>query len=1044
MLSLWCDKAAIDYTLVLKLPLAILCLGRFAPKHALVAGRPVLSRHPLLPRMCLSMNSLRLRFDILRAIVAFWVYSLSLSLLVVDRIGRTDSACAAGPEVTEAEKLAFFEKKIRPVLESRCLSCHGDKKNVPDGGLRLDRAVGWRQGGDSGPAVVPGDSAKSLIVSAIHYESLEMPPDGRLPDEVIADFKRWIDDGAIDPRTDSLPVLQQGLKIDWEVAKNYWAFQPPRASAAPDVVGKDWLRDPVDHYVLAKLEEEGLTPAPDADPLVRLRRLAFDVTGLPPSPELISTFRSDPSEQHWGRVVDEMLHSPEFAEHWARHWLDIARYADSNGSDFNATFHDAWRYRDFVIRSFAEDKPFDRFVVQQLAGDLMPADDPETLAENLVATGFLMLGAKMLSERDKAKLEMDVVDDMIDTVGRSLLGLTLGCARCHDHKFDPIPTDDYYALAGIFKSTQVLDGESQKYVSTWHKRPLPVAQERSDAHAKYQKRLAELTKALEEAKERVKSAELAKPVSAGSLVIDDSEAELVGDWLKTTYTKPFHGNGYVHDQNRNKGKCEIRFPGPPNAGRYEVRIAFTAGGNRASNVPVELNLGSSNKGTEMPSGDAPSQVVRLVVNQRESVAIEPYWHSLGVFDFCGDQRTSLIIRNTGTDGFVLADAVAYLPEDQERSEQAVLVPEPSLDSEAERNDAKLAVKKAEKGLKDWEKMKPDPLPMAMAVRDRDAANIADTFVCIRGEVDKPGATVPRGFLRICSEPSAGEIAIPTGQSGRMELAAWITDPDNPLTARVIVNRVWLKLFGEGLVRTPDNFGSQGARPTHPELLDHLAVEFVRDGWSIRRLIRRLVMTRTYQQAALNSDADVTKDPDNRWLSRAARRRLPVEAMRDTLLLAADILDYTPSIAPMSGFGVLVSQNVATPEEVAVTPTAKRSIYLPIIRGELPSLFVTFDFADPDLIVGRRESTNVPAQGLAMLNNPEVREWCDQIAARLLRDYPDDPGRLTAVHHLLLHRDPFGPQAKSLLDFVASYDDQRLGWAKAVQAMIASTEFRFLD
>ena len=286
---------------MLKLPLVILYLGRFAPKHALVTGRPVLGRHLLLLRMCLLMTSLRHRFDILQTFVAFWVSSLSLSLFVIDRGGRTDSVFAAEPELAEAEKLAFFEKKIRPVLESRCLSCHGDKKDLPDGGLRLDRAIGWRQGGDSGPAIVPGDSAKSLIISAILYESLEMPPDGRLPDEVIADFKRWIDDGAIDPRTDSLPVLQQGMKIDWEAAKTYWAFQPPRSSTAPVVIGKDWLRDPIDRYVLAKLEEEGLTPAPDAEPLVRLRRLAFDLTGLPPSPDLIAAFRSDPSEQHWAR-----------------------------------------------------------------------------------------------------------------------------------------------------------------------------------------------------------------------------------------------------------------------------------------------------------------------------------------------------------------------------------------------------------------------------------------------------------------------------------------------------------------------------------------------------------------------------------------------------------------------------------------------------------------------------------------------------------------------------------------------------------------------
>lgn len=970
-------------------------------------------------------------------LVCWFVAALSAVAVEVD---------GTEPVSATAEQVAFFESKIRPVLVARCLGCHSQEEGKPDGGLTLDRAAGWRIGGDSGPAIIPGNSAASLLLSAIRYESIEMPPGGKLPDEVIADFEKWIADGAADPRDGAMAEGLRRGEIDWNQARQFWAFLPPRVTSPPEVSNVAWSRDVVDTYVLSRLEAEGLTPSPDADPLVRLRRLAFDLTGLPPRPAWMEAFRADPSEANWVRLIDEMLHSPAYAEHWARHWLDIARYADSNGSDFNATFHDAWRYRDLVVRGFAEDKPFDRFVVQQIAGDLLASDDPSEITDNLVATGFLMLGTKMLSERDKAKLEMDVVDDMIDTVGRAFLGLTLGCARCHDHKFDPIPTEDYYALAGIFRSTQVLDGESQKYVSTWHKRPLPVDEDRARAFAAYQAEAERLNAEWMAAKRRLEAIEKAKPSSASGLVIDDSQAGFQGEWQRTTYTKPFHGEGYAHDNNRDKGRSRVTFPGPPRPGRYEVRIAYTPGPNRASNVPITLSLGThpldsaAMPGSVSATASPAPGIHQLVLNQRLAPMIAPHWHSLGEFDFGDVVPPSLVISNDGTDGYVLADAVQYLPVGE------AVTKEPAEDDPAV-TTWKMAVEQAQRTLQasqaayeSVQAAKPEPLPMAMAVRE--AAKVGNAFVCIRGEVDNPGPEVPRGFLRIAS---AGEpVEMPSDQSGRLQLAHWITDPDNPLTARVIVNRVWMHLFGEGLVRTVDNFGVQGERPSHPELLDHLAIEFVRDGWSIRRLVRRLVMTRAYRQSSRYDAVAFERDPENRWLWRASRRRLPAEAMRDTLLVATGHLDPTASVAPMAAYGVLVSQNVASPTQVSVEPTHRRSVYLPVIRGELPSLLVTFDFADPDLIVGRRESTNVPAQGLTMLNNAEVLAWCQEIAARLLRDHSDDDSRLRMAFHLLLQIDPPDDQRRWILDFIASNPDPAEGWAKAVQALAASTAFRFLD
>ncbi|NND96150.1 MAG: DUF1549 domain-containing protein, partial [Pirellulaceae bacterium] len=367
-----------------------------------------------------------------------------------------------------ADTIAFFEKKIRPVLVQHCYQCHAGDADDIGGSLLLDSRDGMMIGGDTGPAIKPGDADASTLVAALRYESAEMPPDGQLPDQVIQDFERWIAAGAVDPRkTDAVqPPPREAIDID--AGREFWAFRPIEL-VTPSTTTYPSSRGLIDQYLLDRLSQSNLDPNATAPATVRLRRLAFDLTGLPPDQDLLNRWIADPSPEHWQRIVDQLLSSAEFAEQWARHWMDVARYADSNGSDFNATHHEAWRYRDYLVRSFAADRPVDQMITQQIAGDLLRYENDAERYDNVVATTFLMLGTKMLSERDKSKLQMDVVDEQIDTVGRAFLALTLGCARCHDHKFDPVPTEDYYALAGIFKSTRTLNGESQKYVSDWNR-----------------------------------------------------------------------------------------------------------------------------------------------------------------------------------------------------------------------------------------------------------------------------------------------------------------------------------------------------------------------------------------------------------------------------------------------------------------------------------------------------------------------------------------------------------------------------------------------
>ena len=721
-----------------------------------------------------------------------------------------------------------------------------------------------------------------------------------------------------------------------------------------------------------------------------------------------------------------MLASPQFAEHWARHWMDVARYADSNGSDFNATHHEAWRYRDYLVRSFAQDRPFDQMIRQQIAGDLLPAKSDSQRHDNTVASTFLMLGTKMLSERDKAKLTLDVVDEQIDTVGRAFLGLTLGCARCHDHKFDPVPTEDYYALAGIFKSSLTLNGESQKYVSTWNRVPLPTSQQHRDQVRQHKSKLKSLEAKIKQTEDSIKQARSNNNPSFAGIVVDDRDAEKTGTWKSSVFFKDFVGQGYLHDNNVGKGELSIRFAVRlPKTGRYEVRMSHSPGSNRADAIPITIH---STVGEQ-----------RIVADQRV-VQIAPMWSSLGTFDFSSESDAVVVISNRGTSGYVIADAIQFIP-------HGINV---DVDDSAETARQLASLRAAEQALQSLKEElaalksnRPAPLPEAMAPTDRPSGQISDSPVHIRGEAKNLGEVIPRGFLRVCSNGDA-TIQNPQG-SGRIELADWLTDPDNPLVARVFVNRVWMYLMGEGLVRTVDNFGHQGERPTHPELLDWLSAEFVRGGWHVKPLIRRIVTARAYIRSSDYSADSMAIDPENRSLWRAHRRRLPAESIRDAMLFASGQLDYQPRAEPMRERGTLVSANNGNSSARFDDVSQEcRSIYLPVVRGYMPPMLTALDVADPDLLVGRRPTTNVPAQALVLINSPEVNRWAQLTAERILRRPSDFAGRLNAAYELCLQRAPTSTDRSIAEKFFSDAKESSDQWHEFIAAIFAGTEFRLLD
>lgn len=770
------------------------------------------------------------------------------------------------------EGIDFFEKNIRPVLATRCYGCHNSKLKPAQGDFYADTKDGMMRGGKSGvPSIVPGKPEDSLLIRAVQgsHKDLRMPPGKPLPPAQVQAFVDWVKMGAPDPRTGSAPVIAEKPAYDWDAEKKHWAYQPVRDSQPPEIADPEWNRTAVDRFVKAKLDERGLRPLAKATKRALLRRVTYDLTGMSPTPEELDAFLADTSPKALETVVDRLLASPRYGEHWGRHWLDVVRYADTAGDASDYPVPEMYRYRNYVIRSIGQDKPFDQFLREQVAGDLLQHKDDEDRAEKLAATGYLANSRRFGQAEGEFYL---TYDDTIENLGKAVLGLSTGCARCHDHKFDPIPTKDYYALAGIFKSTKYpWPGlEHHQYIDGF-----------AAAKASDQERLDKRQKQMVEAFRVVK---------------------------------------------KGMGKDE--------------------------KAPVEQKLKYLEASAELGS-------------------IRQNW--------------------------------------------------------------------------------PD-IPMIYAVREAEPANVR---VMVKGDPKTLGPEVQRGFLQIL-----GGQTVPKDYkgSGRELLSSWITDPKNPLTARVMVNRVWLWHFGRGLVNTPNDFGKRGETPTHPELLDYLASRFVEGGWSLKKLHKEIVLTRAYATASGDHEASAVKDSKNEFYWRFDRRRLSAEELRDTVLQISGKLDPTPGgphpFPPRSSY--VFTQHHPFVADVDKFGTDKRSVYLLQQRFRPNPYLDLFDGPDANNATAVRTANNTALQALYMMNNSWVEDQASALAARVSIASETAPGRVRLAYRLLYGRAPTAVETQMASQFLQRYRTDvsapemtaegrsRSAWTGLMRVLLSSNEFFYVD
>ena len=838
-----------------------------------------------------------------------------------------------------ADQTKFFETKIRPVLVRECYSCHSTRSQVK-GGLWLDTKLGALSGGDSGPAIVPGNLDESSLWSAINHEDYKMPPRKKLSDEIIADFRKWIEMGAPDPRVLKESKINTNITPEEiEKGRQFWAFQKPVFHSPPTVKNQEWPISDIDRFILHGLEQQELTPSKDAEATIFLRRLSFDLIGLPPTPEQIQWLEKrwdQDREQAILHIVDSLLAKDEFGERWGRHWLDVARYAESTGKELNLTYPQAWRYRDYVIDAFNSDKPYNEFIEQQIAGDLLPVKTDRQWSENLVATGFLALGPKTLTEQNSRQFNHDLIDEQIDVATRVILGVSVACARCHDHKFDPIPQADYYAMAGIFNSTTTHYGTID---TLQNRHPSNLLVLPTDDLNPFDKRisksqLAELKSQLSEKQRELREAQAAR------------RAQRQGD--KSNNSQASFAN--------------------------VARLSAVVGGLRAK------------------------------IQQYDDQG-NPYTYFMGV-------------------------------QTKSRPENARLL--------------------------------------------------------VRGEFDKPAQEIKRGFPQVLiDEP----VSIPAKASGRLQLGRWMASDDNPLSARVMVNRVWQHMFGNGIVRSPENFGATGLAPTHPELLDYLALDFQNNDWSVKTLIRKIATSRIYRSDSEFSASSFQVDPENQFIWRMEPRRLEAEVLRDSILRISGDLDSDrprgslvseigtalvrdgvlistigssnpdvktglPSRSPggrsrmKRNGGMQGSTSTASPSLAKIDqPVLYRSVYLPVIRDNVTRSMEVFDFAESSMVIGVRETSNTPDQGLYFLNNQFVIQQADKMATRLIKEEIQIKDQIKLAFLLAFGRRANSTELRAAESFYRNFETSRSRFGPSsnvqklsalCQGILASAEFRFVN
>jgi hypothetical protein len=958
------------------------------------------------------------------------------------------------------DDVAFFEKKIRPVLVAHCYPCHSAEAEKLKGGLRLDTREGLLKGGENGPVIVPGQPEQSRLIAAIRHTNpdLQMPPAkdgaGKLPEAVIADFVAWVRRGTPDPRTGRLETQKSTL----DTAKA-WAFRKPVPPSVPRVKNKRWPASPLDHFILAKLEAKKLAPAPPADKRTLIRRATFDLLGLPPTPQEVDDFLADSSRDAFAKVVERLLASPHYGERWARHWLDVVRYTDSfdaRGLGGEADVPEAWRYRDWVVRAFNDDLPYDQFILQQFAGDILATNQPGRFDTNaLLATGVFVLGEWGTGDADKEKMLTDIVDDQVDVTGRAFLGLTLACARCHDHKFDPITTRDYYALAGIFFSSHILPSPGVKTAGSPVLRlPLVPAEELAWRREK-EARLAALEK------------ELATNAAAALL-----DRPLRGEFNQPALAL-LHGEaGDLPNASANASDAAIRFltitlpprsvavhPSPERAaaavwvspfdGAAAVRGRVADADDKCGNgAEWKLFHGQRELATGKFDNGKDSALAATEVTVRAGDLLCLAVLARGKDHSCDTTVIEFEVREQGGAGRVWRlpdDVVADLPARANTgawhfvsfagTPPATLAP-PELSA-----DEQAARERKKRELAGLREVLSRPLPVAHALQEGGTPKSAhegfhDVRVHLRGRYDRLGDVVPRGFPKVL----AGDAAPPftTNASGRLELARWIASPDHPLTARVMVNRIWQHHFGEGLVRTPNNYGKLGEPPTHPELLDWLAGEFVQAGWSVKAMHRAIMLSAAYRQSSVPQPETLKADPDNRLFGRMNRRRLEAEAIRDSLLVAAGNLDRAtggPAVRDLN--------------------TKRRTLYVMTIRSDRATYQSLFDAADPAAIVEKRLDSTVAPQALFLLNHPFALAQTKALAQRVAREAPaDDRGKIQWLYRQLYGRPPTGREVTlgvTALDRArraeagsggAHADDP--AWEQLCQVLLCANEFVYVD
>lgn len=981
-----------------------------------------------------------------------WI-TVACAVFVVLPVAAEDEAFTAAAlqqaaATADAAKVEFFEARIRPAFVEHCYSCHSTDAKEVKGGLLLDSRQGILVGGDSGAALVPGNADASLMLEALRHEGLEMPPDRKLPDDVIADFAVWIRDGAADPRHGS--VVGNKRTIDIAQGRDFWCFRPVRRPSIPATEGS-WGTTDIDRLIVARqqaMPHDGrlLVRAAEASPEILIRRLTFVLTGLPPTLEEQETFTiawADNSRTAMESTVDRLLASPHFGERWGRHWLDVARFSESTGGGRSLMLPDAWRFRDYVIRSFNTDKPFDQLVREHIAGDLLPSSSDEEHDAQIIGAGYLMLGANNYEEQDKEQLRMDVVDEQIDSMGRSFLGMTLGCCRCHDHKFDPIPTMDYYALAGILRSTKSLLPNN---VSDFVTAPLRVGYDQPAVEA-WAARDTELERQITEMQKSIPSGKRNALVGSKSpqleelagVVVDDLEATFDGTWIASSFQQPFVGEGYRHCGQPRTGLAVHYEAKLPADGEYRIRMVINSGESRSHNVPVLI-----------VHADGESIVT---VSQKTAPTGDGVFAELGRFRFeAGTPARVTVKASEASSGFVIADAIQFVD-----SSMAVVAASPDDRTAADNpttDSPKIAegvaslaeqLKALEARRAEHKKHKP-MVPTAMCVLDEETP--ADWHVHIRGEIRNLGAVVPRGFLTVAT-PTTISSTVPAtaakSSSGRRELAEWLASPENPLTARVYVNRVWMHAMGEGIVRTPDNFGETGERPTHPELLDYLADSFVtEDDWSTKKLVRRLCLTSAFRMASRVSSESANVDPENKSLTRGFRRRLDAESIRDSLLQISGNLDLSiqsgRTIAKLSTY-----DNEFHHDE---HPMDCRSVYVPAFRNTMLDLFEVFDVANPNVVTGKRTNSLRPAQSLYILNSPFVMNQAQQAAEMFLKSSSFHPGDLSRsirdAWRVCLGRIPSSAELTTALRTVGEQPESERAWSTLFQSLFASVDFRYVE